>query len=64
MEVGKITVDEEIVVLEQRLAAWKHTAEAYERRCEKLMRWNMVTLVASISTLLTALVTVGIFLMK
>lgn len=33
-EMEKNTVDEEIVVLEQRLAAWKHTAEVYERRCK------------------------------
>lgn len=54
----------DIEVLEQEIAAWKHTAEVYEKRCKNIMYCNRITLVASILTLLTALMTVVISLVK
>lgn len=54
----------DVDVLEQEIAAWKHTADVYEKRCRNLMRCNTLTLVASILILLTVIMTTVLFLMK
>ena len=57
-------VKKDIEVLEQELAAWKYTAEVYEKRCKNILRCNRITLIASVLTMLIALMTVKQLLIR
>lgn len=51
-------------VLEQELAAWKYTAEVYEKRNKALMRCQIFMVSVSIVSSVVALLTLMTILMK
>lgn len=53
--------EREVELLEEELAAWKYTAEVYEKRCKALMRCGVImklTLAVNASATLLILLTI------